>query len=108
VHSLEQHLRFLSAFNRQYRDVALNCSNYTMEELACFLWYGGCVAEIGPQGFNRLFKLLQPAAWHYLYNRRATEDQMVGAAASLRGYAEELEHLVRKQQACHRCRAQQL
>jgi hypothetical protein len=65
-----------------------------MEDLANFIWIGGAIAELGPRGFLKLWKLLQPALWHYMYNRRGSEEDMHDAAHSLRSYAEEMERFV--------------
>lgn len=108
MQALEERLRFPSCFGRQYRDVAEHCSDFIMEELAAYIWYGGAIAELGPPGFQKLWKHLHPALWHYFYNRDASEEQMREAAASLRRYAEELEKFIINgkvhscvQYACH-------
>jgi hypothetical protein len=83
---------------RMYRDVITWISSYTMEELAGLIFWGGFVAHAGPSGFQKLFELLQPALWHYMYNFKATPEEMRSAAHSLREYAKTLEEYVLKQQ----------
>jgi hypothetical protein len=65
-----------------------------MEELANFIWIGGVVSELGPSGCQKLWKLLQPALWHYFHSRQGSVEDMREADKILRGYAEELERLV--------------
>jgi hypothetical protein len=45
-----------------------------MEELAGITFWGGMVAAAGPPAFQGLFKLLQPALWHYMYNVNASPE----------------------------------
>lgn len=97
---LAERLCFPSAFGRRYRDVVHHCTAFTMEELASFIWYGGAVAECGPSVFKQLWGHLQPALWHYMYNRGATELQMREGHASLLAYAQQLELLVIQRKVC--------
>jgi hypothetical protein len=69
-----------------------------MEELAGITFWGGMVAAAGPPAFQGLFKLLQPALWHYMYNVNASPEDSERVATSLRKYAERLEDLVLLQQ----------
>jgi hypothetical protein len=94
MQALEDRFGFPSCFDVQYRDVIDNCLAFKMAELAAYTWYGGAIAELGPHGFKRLWSHLQPALWHYMYNRGASVDDMHTAARELRTYAEVLENYI--------------
>jgi hypothetical protein len=85
----------------QYRDVVHHCLDFTMAELSAFIWYGGGIAELGPPGFKKLWANLQPALWHYMYNRSASAEDMREAARHLRSYAEDLERYVIRGWVCN-------
>jgi hypothetical protein len=82
--------------NFMHGDVITWISSYTMEELAGLIFWGGFIAHSGPSGFQKLFELLQPALWHYMYSFKATPEEMRSAAHSLRVYAKTLEEYVLK------------
>jgi hypothetical protein len=101
MQALEERFQFPVSFGRKYRDIVQHCSDYIMEELAACIWYGGAIAALGPQGFLKLWKSVQPALWHYLYNRSATEEEMRQAAHQLRCYACDLEKFVIQGKVTH-------
>jgi hypothetical protein len=99
--ALAERFHFPSAFDMQYRDVVHCCLEFTMAALSAFIWYGGAIAELGPAGFKKLWANLQPALWHYLYNRHASTDDMHAGARHLRAYAEDLEGYVIQGWVCN-------
>jgi hypothetical protein len=96
LQALEERFAFPECMGRSYKDIVDNLMSYTMEDLAGSVFWMMPIVELGPPGFQNLFKLLQPALWHYAYNREATKEEMGTAAQALRKYAEALEASVKK------------
>jgi hypothetical protein len=96
MQGLEARFAFPECMGRSYTDIVDHLMSYTMEDLASSVFWMLPIVEHGPPGFQKLFKLLQPALWHYAYNRSATREEMDDAADALLEYARQLEHFVKK------------
>jgi hypothetical protein len=101
VQRLATRITYPSGFNRQYRCVIDYIKSYVMEELANLVFVGCLVAKLGPPGFQRLWKEVQPAVWHYIYGFQDNKTDQQQAANHMRNYACLLEQLVEEQQVCN-------